>query len=144
LRQLTIGRDCDLDAALALEYRLTQHVMTGHDFYEGVRAMLIDRDRKPQWRPTTLAEVTDGMVDSYFAPIGDRELHPDPLPALAGRGRGPRSGRVRWAAPRTGLSAPSPCPLRPAGGEGEVGEVFRELSARILEKFSLGRGRHRR
>jgi enoyl-CoA hydratase len=74
LRQLTLGRDCDLDAALALEYRLTQHVMAGHDFYEGVRAMLIDRDRKPQWRPATLAEVTDSMVDAYFAPIGDREL----------------------------------------------------------------------
>jgi enoyl-CoA hydratase len=73
LRQLTVGRDCDLDAALALEYRLTQHVMAGHDFYEGVRAMLIDRDRKPQWRPATLAEVTESMVDAYFAPIGDRE-----------------------------------------------------------------------
>jgi enoyl-CoA hydratase len=74
LRQLMIGRDYDLDAALALEYRLTQHIMTGHDFYEGVRAMLIDRDRKPQWRPATLAEVTDSVVDTYFAPIGDREL----------------------------------------------------------------------
>jgi len=74
LRQLTIGRDYELDAALALEYRLTQHIMAGHDFYEGVRAMLIDRDRKPQWRPAILAEVTDGMVDSYFAPIDDREL----------------------------------------------------------------------
>jgi enoyl-CoA hydratase len=74
LRQLTIGRDYEFDAALALEYRLTQHFMAGHDFYEGVRAMLIDRDRNPQWRPATLAEVTDGMLDSYFAPIGDREL----------------------------------------------------------------------
>jgi enoyl-CoA hydratase len=74
LRQLTIGQDYDLDAALALEYRLTQHFMEGHDFYEGVRAMLIDRDRKPQWRPATLAEVTDSMVDAYFAPIGAREL----------------------------------------------------------------------
>ncbi|HMD63345.1 MAG TPA: enoyl-CoA hydratase/isomerase family protein [Stellaceae bacterium] len=77
LRQLTMGRDYDLDAALALEYRLTQHVMAGHDFYEGVRAMLIDRDRKPQWRPAALAEVGDGMVDAYFAPIGDRELRFD-------------------------------------------------------------------
>ena len=74
LRQLTIGRDYDLDAALALEYRLTQHIMAGHDFYEGVRAMLIDRDRKPQWRPATLVEVTNSMVDAHFTPIGDREL----------------------------------------------------------------------
>jgi enoyl-CoA hydratase len=74
LRQLTIGRDYNLEEALGLEYRLTQHVMAGHDFYEGVRAMLIDRDRKPQWRPATLAEVTDGMIDAYLASIGDREL----------------------------------------------------------------------
>jgi enoyl-CoA hydratase len=74
LRQLMIGRDCDLEAALALEYRLTQHVMAGHDFYEGVRAMLIDKDQTPRWQPATLAEVGDGMVDIYFAPIADREL----------------------------------------------------------------------
>src|SRR6202008_3482001 len=73
-RQLTIGRDYDLDAALALEYRLTQHIMAGHDFYEGVRAMLIDRDRNPQWRPASLAEVTERMVEAYFAPLGEREL----------------------------------------------------------------------
>jgi enoyl-CoA hydratase len=74
LRQLTIGRDFDLKAALALEYRLTQHVMAARDFYEGIRAALIDRDRKPQWRPATLGEVSDRMIDEYFAPIGDREL----------------------------------------------------------------------
>jgi len=74
LRQLIIGRDYDLEAALALEYRLTQHLMAGHDFYEGVRAMLIDKDQKPRWQPTTLAEVSDGMVDIFFAPIAGREL----------------------------------------------------------------------
>jgi len=74
LRQLMIGRDYDLEAALALEYRLTQHVMAAHDFYEGVRAMLIDKDQAPRWQPATLAEIADGMVKGYFAPIGDREL----------------------------------------------------------------------
>ena len=74
LHQLTVGRDYDLDAALALEYRLTQHVMAAHDFYEGVRAMLIDKDQKPRWQPATLSEVSKGMVDAYFAPIADREL----------------------------------------------------------------------
>jgi enoyl-CoA hydratase len=74
LRQLTVGRDYDLEAALALEYRLTQHVMAAHDFYEGVRAMLIDKDQNPRWQPATLAEVDDGMVEAYFATIGDREL----------------------------------------------------------------------
>jgi enoyl-CoA hydratase len=74
LRQLVIGRDHDLEAALALEYRLTQHVMAAHDFYEGVRAMLIDKDQKPRWQPATLAEVGDDMVDTFFTPIADREL----------------------------------------------------------------------
>ena len=74
LRQLMTGRDYDLEAALALEYRLTQHVMAGHDFYEGVRAALIDKDRAPRWQPATLAEVGDSVIDAYFAPIGDREL----------------------------------------------------------------------
>jgi len=74
LRQLTLGRDYDLETALALEYRLTQHVMAAHDFYEGVRAMLIDKDQAPRWRPATLAEASESMVDAYFTPIGDREL----------------------------------------------------------------------
>jgi len=74
LRQLTIGRDYDLEAALVLEYRLTQRVMAAHDFYEGVRAMLIDKDQVPKWQPATLAEVSDRMIGAYFSPIGDREL----------------------------------------------------------------------
>jgi len=74
LRQLIIGRDYDLEAALTLEYRLTQHVMAAHDFYEGVRAMLIDKGQAPRWQPAALAEVGDGMVDIYFAPIADRGL----------------------------------------------------------------------
>jgi enoyl-CoA hydratase len=75
LRQLIVGLGCDIEAALALEYRLTQHFMRNHDFYEGVRATLIDRDQKPQWQPATLEDVSDAIVDSYFAPLGDGELH---------------------------------------------------------------------
>jgi enoyl-CoA hydratase len=74
LRQLALGRDFELEAALALEYRMTWHVMAAHDFYEGVRAMLIDRDKMPRWRPARLAEVDADTVAGYFAPIGAREL----------------------------------------------------------------------
>jgi enoyl-CoA hydratase len=77
LRQLIRGRGCDIEAALALEYRLTQHVMQGHDFYEGVRAALIDKDRQPRWRPATLAEVSEAIVEAYFAPLGEAELRFD-------------------------------------------------------------------
>jgi enoyl-CoA hydratase len=74
LRQMELGRDYDLDAALRLEFRISQHVMAGHDFYEGVRALIIDRDQKPAWRPATLGEVDAAMVESYFASLGDGEL----------------------------------------------------------------------
>jgi enoyl-CoA hydratase len=74
LHQLIVGRDYDLEAALALEYRLTQHVMRNHDFYEGVRAALVDRDQRPRWQPASLAEVSDAIVDAYFALLtGDGE-----------------------------------------------------------------------
>jgi enoyl-CoA hydratase len=74
LRQLVIGRFYDLEQALILEYRLTQHFMAGHDFYEGVRAVVVDKDQNPRWRPATLAAVSDAMVEGYFAPLGEREL----------------------------------------------------------------------
>jgi enoyl-CoA hydratase len=74
LRQLVLGRDYDLEAALVLEYRLSQHFMAGHDFYEGVRAVVIDKDHEPHWRPVSLAEIDERLVASYFAPLGEREL----------------------------------------------------------------------
>jgi enoyl-CoA hydratase len=74
LRQLLVGRGLALEEALALEYRLTQHVMAGHDFYEGVRAVVIDKDQRPRWQPATLAEIDEATVDAYFAPLGEQEL----------------------------------------------------------------------
>ena len=47
LRQLIVGQNYGVERALELEYRLTQHFMAAHDFYEGVRAALIDKDQKP-------------------------------------------------------------------------------------------------
>ena len=77
LRQLMVGRDYDVEQALELEYRLTQHFMMAHDFYEGVRAALIDKDQTPRWRPASLAEIDDSTVEAYFAPLGKGELRFD-------------------------------------------------------------------
>jgi hypothetical protein len=41
---------------MALEYRLARYCMTHPDFYEGVRALIVDKDNAPRWSPATLAE----------------------------------------------------------------------------------------
>jgi enoyl-CoA hydratase len=74
-RQLELGlAGLDIKTALALEYRMTQHVMAAHDFYEGIRAVLVDKDQKPHWQHRSLAEVTEAEVARYFESLGDQEL----------------------------------------------------------------------
>jgi enoyl-CoA hydratase len=73
-RQLQLGRTMDVEAALVLEYRLTQHCLKAHDFFEGIRALLVDKDRKPRWQHASIADVGVAELDTYFAPIGAREL----------------------------------------------------------------------
>jgi enoyl-CoA hydratase len=75
LRELREGAKLDFDECMRMEYRLVRRFMGDHDFFEGVRAVLVDKDNKPRWKPPTLAEVTPAMVDAYFAPLLDDELH---------------------------------------------------------------------
>jgi enoyl-CoA hydratase len=49
-------------------------VVHGHDFYEGVRAAIIDKDGAPRWRPTSLGGVTPDQVERYFGALGPAEL----------------------------------------------------------------------
>ena len=73
-RQLREGREPDFAACMRLEYRLVTRFIEGHDFYEGIRAALIDKDRAPVWDPDSLAAVSAADVDRYFAPMGRREM----------------------------------------------------------------------
>ncbi|XP_019624581.1 PREDICTED: 3-hydroxyisobutyryl-CoA hydrolase, mitochondrial-like isoform X2 [Branchiostoma belcheri] len=68
-RQLSMGGHLSLQECLQIEYRMSQGCVRGHDFYEGVRAVLVDKDHSPKWNPSTLEGVTPGIVDSYFEPI---------------------------------------------------------------------------
>jgi enoyl-CoA hydratase len=72
--QLELGRGMTIEEALALEYRMTQHVMQGHDFFEGIRALLVDKDNTPRWQHRALAEIGEAEVAGYFASLGEREL----------------------------------------------------------------------
>lgn len=60
--------------ALTTEYRLARRIAASHDFAEGVRAQLIDKDRNPRWNPATLADVDPAAVEAAFAPLEDGEL----------------------------------------------------------------------
>ncbi len=64
----------NLAACLQQEYRIAQVCLRGHDFVEGVRAALVDKDRNPKWRPARLEEVTPQDVQQYFLASGVREL----------------------------------------------------------------------
>jgi len=66
-RELPSLEDC-----LELEYCYAYRALTGHEFLEGIRAMVIDKDRKPDWRPATLEEVSPEMVENVLAPLGDK------------------------------------------------------------------------
>jgi enoyl-CoA hydratase len=69
LAQLRRGKSLDFEACLRSEFRIVSRVATGHDFYEGIRAVIVDKDHKPAWRPPTLAAVSDADVARYFAPV---------------------------------------------------------------------------
>jgi len=73
-KQLTENREISVRDALILEYRMVSRTLQHHDFYEGVRAALVDKDRNPQWDPPSLDGVSPALVDAHFASLGDGEL----------------------------------------------------------------------
>jgi hypothetical protein len=69
LRALQEGRQLDFDACMRQEYRLTCRFIQEHDFLEGIRALIIDKDQTPLWKPASLNAVTIKEVDKYFSPL---------------------------------------------------------------------------
>jgi len=62
----------DLEAALATEYRLVTRLDDQGEFPEGVRALIIDKDRAPKWQYAALDDVPDQTIADFFAPLADR------------------------------------------------------------------------
>jgi enoyl-CoA hydratase len=74
-RQLREGRAAtSLKEELKTEFRLTNRLLAHPDLREGIRALLVDKDRSPKWRPASLDAVTEDMVAACFAPLGADEL----------------------------------------------------------------------
>ncbi|MEO6361540.1 MAG: enoyl-CoA hydratase/isomerase family protein, partial [Sphingomicrobium sp.] len=83
LRLLADGqRRANFTDEMTAEYALAARVACTHDFIEGVRALLIDKDNDPKWQPATPEKVTDAMIDQLFAPLPDGEQW-QPFPETA-------------------------------------------------------------
>ncbi|MFF2196359.1 enoyl-CoA hydratase/isomerase family protein [Streptomyces sp. NPDC058157] len=64
-----------LEQVLEQEYRVSSAALSGPDLVEGIRAQVIDKDRRPRWSPAALVQVRAAAVDRFFAPLGEgREL----------------------------------------------------------------------
>ena len=74
LRQLSEGQGLSFDDCMIMEYRLSQACMEGHDFYEGIRAVLVDKDHDAKWDPPTIAEVHEVLIDDHFRSLGENDL----------------------------------------------------------------------
>ena len=71
------AKTLDLADAFRLELIATMHCCARPDFPEGVRALLIDKDNRPQWQPRTLGEVTQEWIDGHFVePVWPSSKHP--------------------------------------------------------------------
>jgi enoyl-CoA hydratase len=63
-----------VEQSFAQDYRIALACIAGHDFIEGIRAAVIDKDRNPRWRPDTIEAVTSEIVDRHFRSVGELEL----------------------------------------------------------------------
>lgn len=73
LRLARLGRGVSsLEQALELEFAGCRALVTGPDFYEGIRAQIIDKDRNPKWQPADLAGVSDDWVENALQVTSDR------------------------------------------------------------------------
>jgi enoyl-CoA hydratase len=80
LRLLKEGKRMnDFADEMRMEYAVGTHVVQRHDFAEGVRAVLVDKDNAPRWQPATPAEISDHLIDQIFAPLPEAEQW-TPLP----------------------------------------------------------------
>lgn len=58
-----------LGNALDIEYRLTTRLFAHGEFIEGIRALLVDKDKAPKWQPATLEAVTPEMISEFLRPL---------------------------------------------------------------------------
>jgi enoyl-CoA hydratase len=80
LAQLRRGRTLDFVECMRTEFRIVSRLVLGHDLYEGIRSVIIDKDQAPQWRPPSLEAVSAAEVERYFEPQSDELALPSSDP----------------------------------------------------------------
>ena len=71
LKSLRLGKNISFEECMQMEFRMVNKVMNDHDFYEGVRALIIDKDNNPSWKPGNISEVEENFVDKFFSSLDD-------------------------------------------------------------------------
>jgi enoyl-CoA hydratase len=71
LAQMRAGSRSDFEECMRTEFRIVSRVVRGPDFYEGVRAVIVEKDQAPRWQPSSLREVSPGEVARYFEALPD-------------------------------------------------------------------------
>ena len=77
-RRLVAGARQPIGRVLADDYRMAVRMVGGHDFAEGVRAILVDKDQSSRWAPSTLGAVDEASIDALLAPMSDSPVFGDP------------------------------------------------------------------
>jgi enoyl-CoA hydratase len=73
-RSISAGAMLGMKDCMRMEFRILNRMLIGHDFYEGIRAAIIDKGDRPRWDPPTLDAIDASAIEAYFAPLGDKEL----------------------------------------------------------------------
>ena len=74
LRQLREAVHVSLEECLRMDFRIVSRICRGHDFYEGVRTVIVDKDQAPRWMPAHIEDLSRSATDAYFASLGAGEL----------------------------------------------------------------------
>jgi enoyl-CoA hydratase len=69
LEQMKRGGQMSFEEAMIMEYRIVSRITRDTDFYEGVRAVIIDKDNAPKWQPATIEALDSAAVEAHFAPL---------------------------------------------------------------------------
>jgi len=71
---LKCAKHLTIEKAFEMELRIAMRFMNTHDFVEGVRAIIVDKDQKPKWNPAFLSQVSQQDVDYFFKMFTDRSM----------------------------------------------------------------------